>query len=398
MPSTETGLPWTLLVATDSASGQRDFENRRRLLTTGLAAIVLLLAGGGYVLWRLVQRELAVGRLQTEFVAAVSHEFRTPLTSLRHVTELLEEGDEMPRERRQSFYAVLGRNTERLHKLVESLLDFARMEDGRKPYDLQPVERGDSATTVVTDFTRDLTAGAPPVDLDLDDPHRSLVLADAASLAHALWNLLDNAVKYSPGGRPSESRSARTREGVAIAVHDQGLGIPAHERREIFGRFVRGKPPARLGIKGTGLGLAIVSHIADAHQRLDRARVGRRRREHIPARDSLCPGHRCGKHRTMARILIVEDEPDIVLSLEEDLRRQGHEASHAGDGERGLALAREGGWDLVLLDVMLPRMDGFDVCSELRKAGVDRADHHAHGTRRRRRRRSSGSIPAPTTT
>ena len=72
----------------------------------------------------------------------------------------------------------------------------------------------------------------------------------------------------------------------------------------------------------------------------------------------------------MARILIVEDEPDIVLSLEEDLHRQGHDTRVATDGEQGLAFGREGAWDLILLDVMLPKMDGFDVCSELRKAGV----------------------------
>jgi DNA-binding response OmpR family regulator len=73
---------------------------------------------------------------------------------------------------------------------------------------------------------------------------------------------------------------------------------------------------------------------------------------------------------SMARILIVEDEPDIVLCLEEDFRRQGHEIRVAVDGAQGLDLGREGGWDLILLDVMLPKMDGFDVCSELRKAGV----------------------------
>jgi DNA-binding response OmpR family regulator len=72
----------------------------------------------------------------------------------------------------------------------------------------------------------------------------------------------------------------------------------------------------------------------------------------------------------MARILIVEDEPDLRLSLEEDVRRQGHETAVAGDGERGLELGRQGGWDLILLDVMLPKMDGFDVCAALRKAGV----------------------------
>ena len=91
------------------------------------------------------------------------------------------------------------------------------------------------------------------------------MLADAPSLAHALWNLLDNAVKYSPGGRPIRVSIRPHARGIAIAVHDEGLGIPAHERREIFGRFVRGATAGRLGIKGTGLGLAIVSHIAEAH-------------------------------------------------------------------------------------------------------------------------------------
>ena len=71
-----------------------------------------------------------------------------------------------------------------------------------------------------------------------------------------------------------------------------------------------------------------------------------------------------------AKILIVEDEPDIVMSLEEDLRRQGYDPAHATDGLQGLRLGKEGSWDLILLDVMLPKMDGFDVCSELRRAGV----------------------------
>ena len=84
-------------------------------------------------LWRIVQRELAVARLQAEFVSAVSHEFRTPVTSLRHTIELLQENDEVNPERRQSFYAVLARSTDRLHRLVESLLDFGRMEAGRRP-------------------------------------------------------------------------------------------------------------------------------------------------------------------------------------------------------------------------------------------------------------------------
>ena len=100
----------------------------------------------------------------------------------------------------------------------------------------------------------------------------------------------------------------------------------------------------------------------------------------------------------MARILIIEDEPDIVMSLEEDLRRQGHQVSHAADGERGLAMAREGGWDLILLDVMLPKNDGFDVCARIAHAPACDAHHHADRASAGGRERCSASTPAPTTT
>jgi signal transduction histidine kinase len=242
-----------------------EFAGRRRLLALGLAAIVLLLAGGGYLLWRVVQRELAIARLQTEFVSAVSHEFRTPLTSLLHVTELLEEDDDLPRERRRSFYGALGRNTQRLHRLVESLLDFARMEGGRKPYHLQPVDAGELAARVVADFRKEVEPRGFTIDLDVESQAVLLLRADADSLTNALWNLLDNAVKYSPQCQAVHVSVHRRPEGVAISVRDGGLGIPRHERKEIFRRFVRGEKASRLGIKGTGLGLAMVCHIVQAH-------------------------------------------------------------------------------------------------------------------------------------
>ncbi|MBK5292281.1 MAG: GHKL domain-containing protein [Acidobacteriia bacterium] len=266
LPASETGLPWTLVLSPgDSSRQMQDFAGRRRLLSLGLASILLLLAGGSYFIWRLVQRELAVARLQTEFVSAVSHEFRTPLTSLRHVTELLEEDDDLPLEKRRSFYEALGRNTERLHRLVESLLDFARMEAGRRPYDLRPVDAGELAAQVVADFRREVEPRGFTVDLDVETPAALPLRADAGSLTNALWNLLDNAVKYSMEQRTIHVAVRRHPAGVAISVTDSGLGIPRHERTEIFRRFVRGEKAGRLSIKGTGLGLAMVSHIIQAH-------------------------------------------------------------------------------------------------------------------------------------
>ncbi|MEK7403733.1 MAG: HAMP domain-containing sensor histidine kinase [Acidobacteriota bacterium] len=261
----ETRLPWILLVSAGNTGPEDgEFQARRRLLAVGLAAIALFLAAGFYFLWRSVRRELAVARLQTDFVSAVSHEFRTPLTSLRHITELLDEDDEVPRERRKSFYSALARSTQRLHRLVESLLDFARMEGGRRPYDLRRLDAGELAAQVVSEFRKEAGPGGFTIRLDVA-PGEHPIEADAEALTHALWNLLDNAVKYSGEGRTVWVAVNGHHDGTAISVRDEGPGIPREEQKEIFRKFVRGERARRQGIKGTGIGLAIVSHIVVAH-------------------------------------------------------------------------------------------------------------------------------------
>lgn len=264
--ATETGLPWN--VSLKPASLPRDaaaLTARRRLFGAGLGAIVLLISGGSYLLWRTVRGEMAVARIQTEFVAAVSHEFRTPLTLLQHVTDLLEENDELPREQRTSLYAALGRSTKRLRGLVESLLDFARMEDGRKPYDLQPIDPSLLANNVIEAFEREAPTLRTAITRELATAGTLSCRADATALAHALWNLLDNAVKYSTTPASVTVSVAPQDDEIAIAVSDHGFGIPTRERQIVFQKFVRGSDSVRRGINGTGLGLAMVSHIVAAH-------------------------------------------------------------------------------------------------------------------------------------
>jgi signal transduction histidine kinase len=262
----ESDLPWTLLLNSGAASAApQELRSRERLFGSALIALALFLGGGTYVLWRAVQREVAVAHLQSEFVSAVSHEFRTPLTSLRHVVELLQETDDETPERRAAFYDVLARNTERLHRLVESLLDFGRMEHARKPYDLRPVDVCDLVCRVVEEFRADSACGGRTIGFAAASGVAANVRADAPALGHAIWNLLDNAVKYSPDGEPVQVSVAAHPRGVAVAVTDSGVGIRAVERQAIFGKFVRGEEAIRRGIKGTGVGLAIVSHIMHAH-------------------------------------------------------------------------------------------------------------------------------------
>jgi two-component system phosphate regulon sensor histidine kinase PhoR len=199
---------------------------------------------------------------QSDFVSAVSHEFRTPLTSLTQFTEMLVENDSLPVETRRRYYEAQARATGRLSRLVESLLDFSRMEAGARPYRLEPLDAAQLARTVVEEFRLD--GAGKEFTIECDAPAGAMVHADREAFSQALWNLLDNAVKYSGPSRSVRVEVEQGRE-VALHVRDRGPGIPASERQQVFRKFARGSA-ARLGnVRGTGIGLAMVRHIVEAH-------------------------------------------------------------------------------------------------------------------------------------
>ncbi|MBL8293982.1 MAG: hypothetical protein JNN08_19205, partial [Bryobacterales bacterium] len=261
----ETGLPWTLAVESIGTQNELDrIEARRRFWLAALALLAALVIAGTYFIGRAVARELAVARLQSDFVSAVSHEFRTPLTTLRQLTEILNDGRITNEERRRTYYQALARQTERLHRLVESLLDFGRMEAGTSPYRPEALDACAFVRSVVGEFETEAASRGYHVELAIDGAGATLA-ADREALANALWNLLDNAVKYSPECRTVWVDLKREVHRLAIRVRDQGLGIPAGEQKEIFRRFVRGEAARTANIKGTGIGLAMVHHIVKAH-------------------------------------------------------------------------------------------------------------------------------------
>jgi signal transduction histidine kinase len=257
-------LPWTLGVAiTDPRALSRDFAARRRVLLFSLVVAILLVLVGTYSVTRAVNRELAVARLQSDFVAAVSHEFRTPLTSMRQVAELLDAGRVSSDERRAQYHAVLRREGDRLHRLVENLLDFGRMEAGAREFRFEPVDAAALVKEVVEEFRNGVaTAGYEVV---LSAAEAGPVHADREALTRALWNLLDNAVKYSPQHKTIDVSVARDNGRVVMSVSDHGLGIPPEEHGAIFQEFVRGQAARVSGVRGTGIGLAMVRHIVQAH-------------------------------------------------------------------------------------------------------------------------------------
>jgi signal transduction histidine kinase len=263
--SAETQLPWTLHVASrDPQAEWTQQGNRRRLLLLAFTLVAAFVLVGSYFIARAVTRELEVARLQSDFVSAVSHEFRTPLASLRQLSELLSDGRVPGEKRRQEYYETLHWESERLYRLVESLLDFGRMEAGARQYRFELLETEPLFRGVVEEFAQEARERGYRVDVTQQE-HLPRVHADREALARALWNLLDNAVKYSPHNKTVWAEAACENGQVAIRVSDKGLGIAPNEQKRIFKKFVRATSADATGVRGTGLGLTMVEHIVGAH-------------------------------------------------------------------------------------------------------------------------------------
>jgi signal transduction histidine kinase len=258
-------LPWTIHVAPENLEADlASLRTRRQMLFTGFGLVIVLLGVGCYFVFRAVSREIAVARMQSDFVAAVSHEFRSPLASLRQLSELLSRGRVRTDEKRAQAYHVLERESERLHRLVEDLLDFGRMESGAAPYQFAVLGAEELIRGVISEFSEEVESQG--YDVELAATLNGLAIrADHEALPRALWNLLDNAVKYSPHCKTVWVTASEEDGQLAIRVRDQGTGISAGEQRQVFRKFVRGAACKAAAVRGTGLGLAMVDHIVKAH-------------------------------------------------------------------------------------------------------------------------------------
>jgi signal transduction histidine kinase len=258
------GVAGPAYLSAQLAQVHHDISKRRRLLIASLLAIGVVLMAGWYFILRAIAREQRSAQLQSDFVSAVSHEFRSPLTSMAYLAEMLDE-DRVPSEHaRRTSYGVLVRDTSRLRRLVEDLLDFREFEEGSATLRFERLDVSELVRSVVTEFAARAVPGG--YHLELQAPEAPLMASvDREALTRAIGNLLDNAVKYSPDSRTVWVDVSREMERIAISVRDRGIGIPVHEQRHVFDRFVRGAMPKALRIKGTGIGLAMVRHIVRAH-------------------------------------------------------------------------------------------------------------------------------------
>ncbi len=257
-------LPWTLSVAALSAPRAAGMLPSQRFLLLGTGVMALFLVTGTYFIARAIRREMEVSRMQSDFVSAVSHEFRSPLTSIRQLSELLALGRVPSEDRRGIYYETLVRETARLQRLVESLLNFGRMEAGARQYRFESVDAARLAEGVAAEFETQIANSGRHIELRGPEIP-CLIEADPEALTVALRNLVDNALKYSPDEPNVWVEWRPQRDYVAISVRDRGVGIPASERKAIFRKFVRGNAAAVANVKGSGVGLAMVRHIVAAH-------------------------------------------------------------------------------------------------------------------------------------
>lgn len=256
--------PWMLRIWYDGAVTAGANRLGPRLLLAVLAIAILFLWGTVYFMARAIRREAAVSRLQSDFVAAVSHEFRSPLTTVRQLSEMLEMGQVPSEERRRKYYHVLAGEARRLQRLVETLLNFGKMEAGAQQYHFEKLDVRELVSRAVNEAAVQEDAASSRVRLSGPEAGIHLI-GDADALALALRNLVENGLKYSPASEVVEVKWNNPEGRVSISVVDYGPGIPSEEHESIFQKFVRGRSAIEAGVKGTGVGLAMVRSILAAH-------------------------------------------------------------------------------------------------------------------------------------
>jgi signal transduction histidine kinase len=222
------------------------------------ATIVLLLCAigiGSWLIWRDLGRQVRLARQKTDFVSNVSHELKTPLTSIRIFSELLANNPDPDRQKRYS--EIIVNESSRLTRLINNVLDFARMDRGETKYEKQVFDLNALVRETLTNFRPNLTSEGI-------DSHPLPVMGNRDAIAQVLLNLLSNAEKYGDGR--IEVKTRRPENGLAtVQVSDRGPGVPRGSEEKIFEQFYRAHDSLNSGIQGAGLGLTLARQIARAN-------------------------------------------------------------------------------------------------------------------------------------
>jgi len=242
---------------------QENARGVRRTLVLLIAAALAAIAFGGWAVFADARRQIALAQKKTDFVSNVSHELKTPLTSIRMFAEMMQSGN-ADAEKRPQYLRIIVAEAERLTRLINNVLDFARLERKQKRYDFHPLDlheviartwEGHELHLREQGFTTRWQAAPPPYPVRGDDD----------ALAQILVNLLSNAEKYSSERKEVEIHSYLTEDSVHVSVLDRGSGVPPGEETKIFEAFYRAHDSLASGIQGSGLGLTLAQRLAKEH-------------------------------------------------------------------------------------------------------------------------------------
>jgi signal transduction histidine kinase len=229
-----------------------------------VGALSLFLAVGVWLTYRNMSREMALARLKSDFVANVSHELRTPLALIRLYAETLEMGRLPTAEKREEYYRIIRKESERLTALINNILDFSRIEAGRKEYDFRETNLAELVRQTLESYRYQIEQHGFAFEERIDEDVPALRV-DREAIARSLVNLINNAIKYSPNEKFLGVKLYRSNGAVKLEVVDHGIGIPRAEQQKIFEKFYRAGDPLVHNTKGSGLGLSLVQHIVEAH-------------------------------------------------------------------------------------------------------------------------------------
>ncbi|MBP8811536.1 MAG: HAMP domain-containing histidine kinase [Kofleriaceae bacterium] len=264
LPFVETVSQWRLRVTQRDAPAQVA-RGRRKIIDFVLIGLALaVITAGLVVLLVAVRRERRANELKSEFISNVSHELKTPLSIISMFGEMLASGRVRGPEQATEYADVIWRESVRLARLIDNVLDFAKIERGVNVYEFASGDVGEVVARAVELSTHRLANAHLTATTEIA-PDLPSARIDSNALTLAVLNLIDNAIKYAADGQRIEIEVAATAKTITIAVRDHGPGIDPTEHDRIFERFYRARAVRLKPIRGSGIGLALVAHIAHAH-------------------------------------------------------------------------------------------------------------------------------------
>ncbi len=241
------------------------FESGKVLYTGIFALIALWLVLGLIFTIYLLNQEIRLSRMKSRFISNVSHEFKSPVTSIRHMSELLRLRRVRTEEKKDEFYDSMIEQCDHLNHLVENILDFSKIEDEIKKYRFEIVNLVELVQGLVDIYRNRHAESGMQINFSASK-NIPMILADQDALRQVIYNLLDNVEKYASDGMRIDINLSLKTNDVCMEVRDYGRGIALADQQRIFDRFYRVDDKKNEGIKGSGIGLTLVKNIVESHQ------------------------------------------------------------------------------------------------------------------------------------